>query len=133
MALKLITVYGLAESDLGDRPAEAAAKYGVKVEPDPQPLYNGFIRSDQYSFVRHGIPGLAMNFAPSNNYDQETFRQWFIDRYHSPSDDLGQPVDRAAEGQFEDIYRALVVAVANGDARPQWKENSFFRRYGEGY
>jgi Zn-dependent M28 family amino/carboxypeptidase len=131
MALKLITVYGLAESDLGDRVAEAAAKYGVKVEPDPQPLYNGFIRSDQYSFVRRGVPGLAMNFAPANKSDQETFRQWFIDRYHSPSDDLAQPVDKAAEGQFEDIYRALVVAVANGEARPRWKENSFFMRYVE--
>ena len=131
MPLKLITVYGLAESDLGERAVEAAARFGVKVQPDPEPLYNGFIRSDQYSFVRRGIPGLAMNFSPTNKLDQQAFRDWFINRYHSPSDDLGQPVDKAAEGQFEDIYRALVGAVANGDARPQWKENSFFRRYVE--
>ena len=131
MPLKLITVYGFAESDLGDRAAEAAARFGVKVQPDPEPLYNGFIRSDQYSFVRRGIPGLAMNFSPTNKLDQQAFRQWFIDRYHSPSDDLGQPVDKAAEGEFEDIYRMLVVMVANGDSRPQWKQNSFFRRYAE--
>ena len=62
VTLKVLTVYGLAESDLGDRAAEAAAKYGVKVQPDPAPLFNAFIRSDQYNFIRHGVPSLAMGF-----------------------------------------------------------------------
>src|SRR4030095_8475159 len=105
MRLNVITVYGLAESDLGDKAAEAAGKYGVKVEPDPQPLYNAFIRSDQYNFIRHGIPGLAMSFGVDNPDDQQKLRQWFINRYHAPSDDLLQPVDKSAAGKFEDIYR----------------------------
>jgi len=132
ITLKVLTVYGLAESDLGDRAAETAAKYGVKVQPDPAPLFNAFIRSDQYNFIRHGVPSLAMGFGVSNPQEQETFREWFTNRYHAPSDDLAQPVDKGSAGKFEDIYRAMAVAVANADARPQWKQNSFFRRFAEG-
>jgi Zn-dependent M28 family amino/carboxypeptidase len=131
--LKTLTVYGLAESDLGDWAQQAAAKYGVTVQPDPQPLRNAFIRSDQYNFIRHGVPALAMGFgfAP-NSPEQQAFKDWLTLRYHAPSDDLQQPVDKAAAGQFEDIYRTLAVAVANAETRPQWKQDSFFRRYAEG-
>ena len=132
ISLKVLTVYGLAESDLGERATEAAAKYGVRVQPDPAPLFNAFIRSDQYNFIRHGVPSLAMSFGVTNPQEQQTYREWFTNRYHAPSDDLAQPIDKAAAGKFEDIYRALAVSVANADARPEWKQNSFFRRYAEG-
>jgi len=39
---------------------EVAGAYGIAVEADPQPLRNVFIRSDQYNFIVHGIPALAM-------------------------------------------------------------------------
>lgn len=131
--LKVITVFGLAESDLGDWAQQAAAKYGVSVQPDPQPLRNAFIRSDQYNFIRHGVPALAMGFgfAPGSA-EQQTFKDWLTRRYHAPSDDVNQPVDKAGAAVFEDIYRSLAVTVANTEQRPQWKQDSFFRRYAEG-
>ena len=58
--LTVLTVYGLAESDLGDRVTQVANRLGVRVQPDPKPLLNVFIRSDQYNFVRHGIPSLMV-------------------------------------------------------------------------
>ncbi len=54
--LKVLRVQGLGESDLGDRAREVAQSLGVRVQPDPEPLRNVFIRSDQYNFIRHGIP-----------------------------------------------------------------------------
>jgi Zn-dependent M28 family amino/carboxypeptidase len=33
---------------------------GIEVQLDPEPARNSFIRSDQYSFILHGIPALAM-------------------------------------------------------------------------
>jgi hypothetical protein len=36
-----------------------------------------------------------------------------------------------AAGLYEDVVRSLVVSVANADRRPQWKPDSFFRRYAE--
>jgi Peptidase family M28 len=56
--LKVLTVYGLDESDLGDMVRQVAEQQGIQVQPDPEPLRNSFIRSDQYSFIREGIPAL---------------------------------------------------------------------------
>src|SRR5262249_6953877 len=59
--LKVLTVLGLAESDLGDMARDAAQAHDVAVQPDPEPLRNSFIRSDQYNFIVHGVPSLAMD------------------------------------------------------------------------
>jgi Zn-dependent M28 family amino/carboxypeptidase len=128
--LKLLTVYGMAESDLGDMARQVAESEGVGVQLDPEPLRNIFIRSDQYNFVRRGIPALAMGVAPTTTEEKQLFKDWLTNRYHAPSDDLNQPVDLAAAGKYEDIVRALLVKVADSPQRPQWKADSFFRRYG---
>jgi Zn-dependent M28 family amino/carboxypeptidase len=128
--LKVLTVYGFAESDLGDLVEQAAKKEGVAVQPDPEPLRNLFIRSDQYSFIKQGIPALAMKVGFEKGSPEEKInQQWLHDRYHAPSDDLNQPVDLAAAGKYEDIVRDLTMEVANDSNRPEWKSNSFFRRY----
>jgi Zn-dependent M28 family amino/carboxypeptidase len=128
--LKVLKVPGLAESDLGDRAREAAQLFGVRVQPDPEPLRNVFIRSDQYNFIRHGVPALKLDvgFDPGSP-EQKIFKDWLTNRYHAPSDDLAQPVDLASAGLYEDIVHQLLISVANTDARPQWKPDSFFRRY----
>jgi Zn-dependent M28 family amino/carboxypeptidase len=127
--LNLLTVLGLAESDLGDVARQVAESDGVSVQPDPQPLRNVFVRSDQYSFIRHGVPALAMDVAPSTPEQKQMFQDWLTHRYHAPSDDLDQPVDLAAAGKYEDIVQQLLVKVADDPQRPQWKADSFFRRY----
>jgi Zn-dependent M28 family amino/carboxypeptidase len=128
--LKVLTVYGLAESDLGDMARETAESMGVQVQADPEPQRNAFIRSDQYNFIRHGVPALAMGVGfQKGSPEQEIFKNWLTQRYHAPSDDLDQPVDLAAAGKYEEIVRAMMVRAANDPGRPQWKANSFFRRY----
>jgi Zn-dependent M28 family amino/carboxypeptidase len=104
---------------------------GVTVQADPQPLRNVFVRSDQYSFIRRGIPSLAMDIAPSTPQEKQIYQDWLTNRYHAPSDDLDQPVDLASAGKYEDIIRLLMIKVANDPGRPQWKADSFFRRYAE--
>ncbi|HEY5174136.1 MAG TPA: M28 family metallopeptidase [Terriglobales bacterium] len=128
--LKVLTVYGLDESDLGNMVREVAEQQGIRVQPDPEPLRNSFIRSDQYSFIRQGIPALAMKvgFVPGSP-EAVIEKKWLTERYHAPSDDLDQPVDLAAAGKFEDIVQGLAVKVANDPQRPQWKSDSFFRRF----
>jgi Zn-dependent M28 family amino/carboxypeptidase len=129
--LKLLTIYGLAESDLGDMARQVAETEGVEVQADPEPLRNIFIRSDQYNFIRHGIPALALGIAPTSAEEKQLFKDWLTQRYHAPSDDLNQPVDLAAAAKYEDIVRALTIKVANDSQRPRWKADSFFRRYAE--
>ena len=128
--LKLLTVYGLAESDLGEMVRGVAMQENVDVEPDPEPLRNIFIRSDQYNFIKLGIPSLAMRVGYERGSVQEAAaKAWLTDRYHVPSDDAQQPVDLAAAGKFEEIVRDLTTRVANADHRPEWKPDSFFRRF----
>jgi Zn-dependent M28 family amino/carboxypeptidase len=128
--LKILTVYGLAESDLGERVTTVASRLGYRVQPDPEPLRNAFIRSDQYSFIKEGIPSLAMKvgFEP-NTPEAAIFKQWLTDRYHAPSDDANQPVDLAAAAGFEEVMRGLTIQVADDPRAPAWKDESFFRRF----
>jgi Zn-dependent M28 family amino/carboxypeptidase len=128
--LQVLRVLGLTDSDLGDRASEVAQSFGVRVQPDPEPLRNSFVRSDQYNFIRHGIPSLIMDvgFDPGAA-QQKIFKAWLTDRYHAPSDDTQQPVDLAAAARYEEIVRQLLLQVANDNRRPQWKPDSFFKRY----
>jgi Zn-dependent M28 family amino/carboxypeptidase len=131
--LKVLEIQGLAESDLGDRAAAIARSLGIKPIPDPEPLRNLFIRSDQYNFIRHGIPSLIMSVsAEPGTPEQAVFKEWLTKRYHAPSDDLNQPVDLAAAALYEEITRRLLLEVADAPARPAWKPDSFFRRFAAG-
>jgi len=131
--LHLLTVQGIAESDLGDVARQVADAHGVKVQADPQPQRNSFVRSDQYNFIRHGIPALAMSIAPDPNSEEQKqlVKNWITNRYHAPSDDLDQPIDLGAAAQYEEIIRRLMIEVSDNPQRPQWKPDSFFRRYAE--
>ena len=130
--LKLLTVLGLDDSDLGERVRQIAQAQGVRVQPDPEPLRNLFVRSDQYNFIRHGVPSVIMSVAPApDSPEVKIFKDWLTQRYHAPSDDVDQPVDLAAAAKYEEIVRALLLNVANGDRRPEWKAESFFRRYAQ--
>jgi Zn-dependent M28 family amino/carboxypeptidase len=131
--LTVLTVYGLSESDLGDRVTQVGQRLGVRVQPDPKPLFNVFIRSDQYNFVRHGVPSLmiAIGAAPGTP-EETTLSTWLTERYHAPSDDTNQPVNLGTAAGYEEVIRALTLEVANDPKRPEWKQDSFFRRYAGG-
>src|ERR1035441_5071526 len=128
--LKWIEVQGLAESTLGDSIREAAKEYGVEVQADKEPDQNRFIRSDQYSFIREGAPALAFKFGYQfGTAEDKIFHDFIRDRYHKPSDDLNQPVDKAAAAKFNRIMVSLLETVADSAARPKWKDDSFFKRF----
>jgi hypothetical protein len=128
--LKFLEVQGLAESTLGDDIRAVAKAAGVEVQADKEPEQNRFIRSDQYSFIRNGVPALAFKFGYEfGTAEDKIFHDWIRDRYHKPSDDLNQPVDKAAAAQFNHIIADLLQKVADAPARPRWKDDSFFKRF----
>jgi Zn-dependent M28 family amino/carboxypeptidase len=131
--LKILTVYGLAESDLGDRVSAVAERLGLRVQADPAPLRNVFIRSDQYNFIREGVPSVMIDvgYTPGTP-EEQILKDWRTERYHAPSDDTQQPVDLATAAAYEEVIRALTIEVANDPGRPLWKHDSFFRRYAAG-
>jgi hypothetical protein len=129
-ALKVIEVQGLAESSLGESVRAAAKTVGVNVQTDREPEQNRFIRSDQYSFIRRGVPALAFKFGYEFGSPEETIRRtWVRDIYHKPSDDTNQPVNREAAATFDRVIMALLQRVASDAARPTWNADSFFKRF----
>jgi len=128
--LKLLKIEGIEESDLGTQAAAVAQSLGVKPIADPEPLRNAFIRSDQYSFIKKGVPAVKMDVGfELGTPEQKIFKDWLTNRYHAPSDDVNQPVDLKAAALYEEIVRRLLIETANNSVRPQWKAESFFRRY----
>jgi Zn-dependent M28 family amino/carboxypeptidase len=128
--MKSVMVLGLDESNLGDWLREVAAAKGLAVMGDPEPQRNRFTRSDQYSFIRAGVPAVALKvgFEPGSA-DDATEARWTKERYHQPSDDLQQPVDLGAAVTFTQFVAAFAADVANRPTRPQWKPTSFFKRF----
>jgi hypothetical protein len=128
--LHILTVFGLDESDLGKQVRAVADPLGIRIQPDQEPQRNLFIRSDQYNFIRRGVPSLAFKVGYEKGSPEEaTAKQWLKERYHAPSDDLQQPVDLKAAADFNTVLLRLAEAVANQDARPTWNGDSFFRRF----
>jgi len=128
--LHLMTVYGLDESDLGKQVRTVAVPMGIRIQADQEPQRNIFIRSDQYNFIRQGVPSLAFKVGYEKGTAEEaTAKQWLTERYHAPSDDIHQPVDLKAAADFDKVILALTEAVANAADRPHWNSDSFFRRF----
>ncbi len=128
--LRYLEVQGLNESTLGDDIRVVAKAAGVEIQSDKEPDRNLFIRSDQYSFIRKGIPALAFKFGyVKGSREEKLHKEWLKNRYHAPSDDANQPVDVAAAAQFNHIILQLAERVANDPQRPQWNQASFFRRF----
>src|SRR5436305_2595450 len=91
--LKILRVLGLTDSDLGDMARDVAQAVGVQATPDPEPQRNSFIRSDQYNFIRHGMPALAMSVSYGiDSPAQKIVNEWLTKRYHAPSEPLDKPV-----------------------------------------
>lgn len=129
-ALKIIEVQGLSESTLGETVRAAAAEFGVAVQVDQEPEQNRFTRSDQYSFIRRGVPSLAFKFGyEKGSPEEKTRKDWVKNVYHKPSDDLNQPVDQAAAAQFDRVILSLLRRVADAKDRPHWNDDSFFKRF----
>jgi Zn-dependent M28 family amino/carboxypeptidase len=128
--LKTLMVLGLDESDLGGDIRAVASELKLGVQADPEPNRNRFIRSDQYSFIRGGVPALAMKVGyAEGSPEAKTAAAWIKERYHAPSDDLKQPVDLSAAEGYVEVVKRLAVRIANRETAPKWNDGSFFKRF----
>lgn len=125
--LRGVFAYGYEESDLADDLDAVTKARGLEVLPDPEPEQNRFVRSDQYSFIRQGVPALAFKVGYRTGTPEEKIWQgWVRDHYHKLSDDVTQPVDFSAAAGFNELYADLALRVANRVQRPAWRPRSFF-------
>jgi Zn-dependent M28 family amino/carboxypeptidase len=131
--LKSLTVYGLDESTLGDLCQAVGKEMGIRTVADREPERNIFIRSDQYNFIRQGVPAVFFKFdADPGTPEDQALKTWLKERYHGPADDTAQPVDKAAAARFDQYVLTVADRIADAAARPRWKDSSFFRRFAKG-
>jgi len=125
-----LVAFGGENSSLGEHVARAAREAGLALGPDPMPEENVFVRSDQYSFVRRGIPAvfLVPGFRSSDPTvdGRKQFGEFLARHYHRPSDDLGRPVHLESLERFVRANVALVRALASDPETPRWKPGNFF-------
>jgi hypothetical protein len=125
-----VVAFGSEHSTLGGVATRAAAIGGLKLIPDPMPEQTLFVRSDQYSFVRQGVP--AVFFVPGFTSSdpkvdgQARFREFITTHYHQPSDELDLPIDDKALEQFTRANVALGYLIAADREAPAWRPDSFF-------
>ena len=127
--------FGYEHSNLSEAVDFAVARTGTPIAPDPTPDQNLFIRSDQYAFVRQGIPAIWVQSArsavdPARNAQAE-LDAWIAERYHRPTDDLAQPMD--LEGVMNELRTVFFVThyIANEMREIRWDEESFlYQRFG---
>jgi Zn-dependent M28 family amino/carboxypeptidase len=135
--LRDIIAYGAEHSSLQEVAEKAAKRLNLSVSPDPAPEETIFIRSDQYSFVKQGIPAIfpVAGFKSTDPAidPAATFKKWEQTKYHAPQDDMQQPgldFDQAVKyAQFIFLCGWLVTQDA---ARPKWNAKDFFgEHYGK--
>jgi Zn-dependent M28 family amino/carboxypeptidase len=99
----------------------------ITVSRDPHPAAVIFIRSDQFSFIRQGIPAVfPTSGSGARPEDAARDSAWLRDHYHQPDDDLSQPMDFEAGARFARFCLLLGLDVANAPQAPRWKRGDFF-------
>ena len=125
-----VVAHGSAHSSLGAEARLAAAALGLELSPDPAPRASAFVRSDQYSFVREGVPALHVTPGPKlpPGEDPEARRRWGRARHHTPGDGWNPAWRWDDAARFARLQFLLAWLVADGAERPRWNEGDFFAR-----
>lgn len=128
--VRSLIAWGAEHTTLGALTAAAAARNGFVVTPDPMPEETLFVRSDQYAFVRTGVPAIYLcTGQQSTDPKVDLPALWgrhLKERYHKPSDDLNQPFDWPSTGAFARLATAIVLDTANASPAPAWLPGDFF-------
>jgi hypothetical protein len=125
-----LVAFGAEHSSLEAVVRTAARRAGFTLSPDPLPEENVFVRSDQYSFVKQGVPSVYLmpGFTAKDPTVKgaEIFEGFLAKHYHRPSDDLTLPMDLEAMRRFAEVNLAIARAIADDPVAPAWKTGDFF-------
>lgn len=125
-----LVAFGSEHSSLHRIAESSSAAEDFIFSPDPIPEERLFIRSDQYSFVKKGVPSIYL-VSGFNSTDPEIdgealFQDHLKNHYHEPSDDLTRPVDWGSAVRFARAHTRMGQTIANEAERPTWNEGDFF-------
>lgn len=123
---------GVDHSTLQSTLDAAAKEIGVALSPDPFPEENVFVRSDQYAFIRAGIPAVYLNggVVPADKdkaRDPKIALRYFLRNcYHQPCDDADQPIQYGDAARLARLNAKIGQLVGDAAERPKWNKGDFF-------
>ena len=125
-----IIAFGMEHTSLGPVVERAAALESLTVIADPWPEEVVFVRSDQFSFVKQGVPGIFPVSAETGTPEAfAELRRWDETAYHSPSDDMTQTFDWPSGARFTRMMFLAGWMVADAAKAPTWNEGDFFGKH----
>jgi len=130
-----IIAFGAEHSSLENDIQRACQRMHLSESPDPAPDEVVFVRSDQYSFVKQGMPAVmpspGVKSSDPNLNPGKIFAEWEQTRYHEPGDDMQQPgLNFEAAAQYARFIFLTGYYVSQDKQRPAWNKNDFFgQRY----
>jgi hypothetical protein len=124
---------GAELSTLDELLQQTARELDLSVSAIPTPFASSpaFARSDQISFAKAGIPALLIMEGTDYRHTSreeglQRMIEWGRRIYHTPFDDLAQPINMEAAQQHGQILFAFCWMLANAEAAPQWKKGASY-------
>ena len=129
---------GAAHSSLQGALTQAAGDLDVRLSTDPFPEEAVFVRSDQYAFVRAGIPALYLDGgvipaassagkpADAHTLPKLAQREFLRRCYHQPCDDILQPIQYGDAARLARLNARLGLLLGNAATPPLWNAGDFF-------
>lgn len=125
---------GIEQSSLGITVSKIASKKGLRVSNDPYPEEGYFLRADNYSFAKFGIPALYMGLGTKDidhdpGWTNSKNEEYINKHYHQVSDNYENVVlDLRGAVQLAEFTRDLIYDIANSKEKPKWLPSSEFDR-----
>ncbi len=120
-----VNAMGSADSSMGAAVRAAADRVGLGIAAEPSlPL----LGSDHFPFARAGVPALwviAGTATGRNDLDgRQLQKAYMTTRYHSPQDDLSQPLDFEAAAILGHLLLETGWEIATATGRPMWQRTA---------
>lgn len=126
---KDIVPIGSEHSSLSRNVESAAHMLGYTISPDPRPEQVFFIRSDQYSFAKMGIPVIKLNLGTQSadpSIDVSSALKTLRTTYHTPQDNMSLRFYFDSTAKSTRLHFLIGYEVAQQSERPTWNTGDFF-------
>lgn len=122
-------------SSLGEILTDVAEQSNLKVDEIPSEFdsFESFLHSDQLAFALAGIPSVLISDGIDYkhiNHNEALFlwKDYINNKYHTPFDDLSQPINYKAVNQHIKVLYNFILKVANSENEIEWNSDSPYQR-----
>jgi len=124
-----VVALGADQSTLQQDAERAAAALGFSLGPDPEPKQASAVRSDQYSFLRAGIPATATKVGLGGATEEEraAAAAYTKTHYHRAADHWEPDRDHGPAAAMARFQFLLGLSAAQRTERPRLLPSSFFQ------